>query len=143
MGFGIYQKVDLCFMRNLGGSTKTRKRVWGCAALKTPFSHFSCSSQGPYSSKSVSSQDPLLRKCGNFSIYSLNFCPNFSSQTPKFGNFQFTSPPLSEVISVGKPHTSEIRAAHTYLKHRPILNTVYTPFHGPVSPREGSIYKTG
>ena len=68
--------------------------------------------KGPISSKRVSSQDLLLIKFWNFSLYSLNFCPNFgsgpkiwkfsahkppnleifSSQAPKFGNFQFTSP---------------------------------------------------
>ena len=30
----------------------------------------------------------------NFSLYSLNFHPNFSSQAPKFGNFQLTSPQI-------------------------------------------------
>ena len=40
----------------------------------------------------------------------------FSSQSPKFGNFQFTSPSFQRQISVCKPHTSEIRAAHPYLK---------------------------
>ena len=58
--------------------------------------------------------------------------PNFeilSSQSPKFGNFQLTSPqiwkfsahkpPFSEALmSVRKPHTSEIRAAHPYLKKK-------------------------
>ena len=48
--------------------------------------------KGPISNKKVSSQDPLLRKIRNFSLYSLNFCQNFSSQAPKFGNFQLTSP---------------------------------------------------
>ena len=69
-----------------------RKWVWGCAALKTPYSRLSWSSKGPISSKRVSSQDPLLRKFWNFSLYSLNFCQNFSSQVPKFGNCQLTSP---------------------------------------------------
>ena len=51
----------------------------------------------------------------------------FSFQAPKFGNFQLTSlqiwkfsahkPPFSEAnVSSQKPHTSEIRAAHPYLK---------------------------
>ena len=77
------------------------------------------------SSKSVSSRDPLLRKFGNFSLYSHNFCPNFSSQSPKCGNFQLTSPiiwkfsaykPLQifkfqRQMSVRKlqPYTSEMR----------------------------------
>ena len=82
--------------------------------------------KGSISSKRVSSQDPLLRKFWNFNLYSLNFHPYFSSQPPKFGNFQlrspkfdnfqFTSPPFKRQISVGKPHTSEIQAAHPYLK---------------------------
>ena len=52
------------------------------------------------------SQDPLLRKFGNFSLNSLNFHPNFSSQAPKFGNFQLTSPPIWK-FSTHKPPFSE------------------------------------
>ena len=40
----------------------------------------------------------------------------FSSQASKFGNFPLTSPPFQRQMSVRKPHTSEIRAAHPYLK---------------------------
>ena len=35
---------------------------------------------------------------------------------PEFGNVQFTSPPFQRQVSVRKPHTLEIRAAHPYLK---------------------------
>ena len=85
-----------------GGGHWPRKGVWGCAALKTPFSRLSCSSKGPISSKRVCSQAPLLRKFWNFSLYSLNFHPNFSSQVPKFGNFQLTSPQIWK-FSAHKP----------------------------------------
>ena len=64
--------------------------------------------KGPILSKRVSSQDPLLRKFGNFSLYSLNFHPNFSSQAPKFGNFQLTSPQIwkfsAHNVSSQAPH---------------------------------------
>ena len=40
----------------------------------------------------------------------------FSSQASKFGNFPLTSPPFQRQMSVRKPHTLEIRAAHPYLK---------------------------
>ena len=40
----------------------------------------------------------------------------FRSQAPKFWNFPLTSPPFQRQIAVRKPHTSEIRAAHPYLK---------------------------
>ena len=50
--------------------------------------------------------NPLLKKLGNFSLYSLNFCPNFSSQTPKFGSFQLTSPQIWR-FSVHKPPLPE------------------------------------
>ena len=114
---------------------------------RPPFHASPAARKGPISSKRVSSQDPLLRKFGNFSLNSLNFHPNFSSQAPKFGNFQLTSPqiwkfsahkppnlaifslqppkfgnfpltspPFQRQMSVRKPHTSEIRAAHPYLK---------------------------
>ena len=61
---------------------------------RPPFHASPAARKGPISSKRVSSQDPLLRKFGNFSLYSLNFHPNFSSQAPKFGNFQLTSPQI-------------------------------------------------
>ena len=104
---------------------------------RPPFHASSAARKGPISSKRVSSQDPLLRKFGNFNLNSLNFHPNFSSQAPKFGNFQLTSPqiwkfsaqkppnlkifrsqppPFQRQMSARKPHTSEIRAAHPYLK---------------------------
>ena len=93
---------------------------------RPPFHASPAARKGPISSKRVSSQDPLLRKFGNFSLYSLNFHPNFSSQAPnleifssqapKFGNFPLTGPPFQRQMSVRKPHTLEIQAAHPYLK---------------------------
>ena len=43
---------------------------------------------------------------------------NFQFTSPKFGNFQLTSPPppFQRQVLVRKPLTSEIRAAHPYLK---------------------------
>ena len=90
-----------------GGGHWPRKGVWGCAALKTPFSRLSCRSQGSHFKQRVSSQDPLFRKFGNFSLNSLNFHPNFSSQAPKFGNFQLTSPQIWK-FSTHKPPNLEI-----------------------------------
>ena len=113
-----------------------RKGYGDVRPWRPPFHASPAVRKGPISSKRVSSQDPLLRKFGNFSLYSLNFhlnfssqaskfrnfqftspkFGNFSSQAPKFGKFQFTSPPFQRQISVRKPHTSEIWAAHPYLK---------------------------
>ena len=85
-----------------GGGHWPRKGIWGCAALKTPFSRLSCHSQGSHLKQKSQFTRPLLRKFGNFSLNSLNFHPYFSSQAPnleifnsqapKFGNFQLTSP---------------------------------------------------
>ena len=60
----------------------------------------------------------LAHKPPNLEIFSSQ-APNleiFSSQAPKFGNFPLTSLPFQRQMSVRKPHTSEIRAAHPYLK---------------------------
>ena len=70
----------------------------------------------------------LAHKPPNLEIFSSQ-APRFwifSSQAPKFENFQLTSPqiwkfpahkpPFQRQMSVRKPHTSEIRAAHPYLK---------------------------
>ena len=101
-----YENVWMQEGRKPGGHWP-RKVVWGCAALKTPFSRLSYTARkGPISGKRVSSQDPLLRKFGNFSLNSLNFHPHFSSQAPKFGNFQLTSPQIWK-FSVHKPPFSE------------------------------------
>ena len=97
-----------------------------CGSEETPFSRLSCSSQGSHFKQKSQFTRPLLRKFGNFSLYSLNFFTEilahkplnleiFSSQAPKFGNFQFTSPQIWK-FSVYKPHTLEIQAAHPYLK---------------------------
>ena len=99
-----------------GGGTDLEMEYGDVRPWRPPFHASPVVRKGPISSKRVSSQDPILRKFWNFSLYSLNFHPNFSSQAPKFGNFQFTSPPIQRQISVCKPHTSEIRAAHPYLK---------------------------
>ena len=57
-----------------GGGHWPRKGVWGCAALKTPFSRLSCRSQGShFKQKSQFTRCPLLRKFGNLSLNSLNF----------------------------------------------------------------------
>ena len=105
--------------------------------------------KGPISSKRVSSQDPLLRKFVNFSLNSLMFTqilahkppiwkfsahkpPNleiFSSQAPKFGNYPLTSPRFQRQMSVRKPHTSEIRAAHPYLKKSWVPPRTTPPLH--------------
>ena len=84
---------------NPRGGHWPRKRVWGCAALKTPFSRLSCRSQGSHFKQK--------RKFGNFSLNSLNFHPNFSWQAPKFGNFQLTSPQIWK-FSAHKPPNLEI-----------------------------------
>ena len=123
-----------------------RKGVWVVRPWRPPFHASPVVRKGPISSKRVSSQEPLLRNleilASTASIFTQNLAhkpPNletsahkaqiweiFSSQAPfqrqisvrkpKFGKFQFTSPPFQRQISVRKPHTSEIRAAHPYLK---------------------------
>ena len=103
-----------------------RKGVWGCAALKTPYSRLSCSSQGSHFKQKSQFTRPPFEKIWKFNLYSLNFHPNFSSQAPKFGNFQLTSPqiwkisahksPFSEANVSSQPPHFGIRAAHPYLK---------------------------
>ena len=61
----------------------------------------------------ILAHSPQILKCSAHKPPNLEI---FSSQAPKFGNFPLTSPPFQRQISVRKPHTSEIRAAHTYPK---------------------------
>ena len=99
------------------GGTDLERGYGDVRPWRPPFHASPAARKGPISSKRVSSQDPLLRKFWNFSLNSLNFHPNFSSQAPKFGNFQLTSPqiwkfsahksPFSEAnVSSQAPHTT-------------------------------------
>ena len=116
-----YIKVTY-YMINLGGHWP-RIGVWGCAALKTPFSRLSCSSQGShFKQKSQFTRPKLEILASTASIFTqilAHMLPNleiFSSQAPKFGNFQFTSPQIWKFsahepqiwkFSVHKPPFSE------------------------------------
>ena len=78
--------------RSRGAGHWPRKGVWGCAALKTPFSHLSCRLQGShFKQKSQFTRPPfektqiLAHKPPNLEI--------FSSQAPLFsGKCQFEAP---------------------------------------------------
>ena len=89
------------------GGTDLERGYGDVRPWRPPFHASPAARKGPISSKRDSSQDPLLRKFGNFSLNSLNFPPNFSSQAPKFGNFQFTSPQIWK-FSAYKPPNLEI-----------------------------------
>ena len=106
--------IQNCFaMQFRGGGGSDLERGYGDVwPWRPPFHASPAARRGPISSKRVSSQDPLLRKFGNFSLNSLNFHPNFSSQAPKFGNFQLTSPLFrgkcqfaSPTLQKSGPHT--------------------------------------
>ena len=122
----LYSVCDIFIINSSGGGTDPERGYGDVRPWRPPFHASPAGRKGPISSKRVSLQDPLLRKFGNFSLNSLNFHPNFSSQAPKFGNFQLTSPqiwkfsahkpPFSWQMSVRKPHILEIRAAHPCLK---------------------------
>ena len=90
-----------------GGRTDLERGYGDVRPWRPPFHASPAARKGPISSKRVSSQDPLLRKFENFSLNSLNFHPNFSSQAPKFGNFQLTSPQIWK-FSAHKPPNFEI-----------------------------------
>ena len=81
-----------------------RKGVWGFAALRRPpFLRLSCSSQGSHF-KSQFTRPPfeknleILASTASIFAQILALKPQnfkiFSSQAPKFGNFQFTSPQI-------------------------------------------------
>ena len=89
-----------------GGGTDLERGDGDVRPWRPPFHASPAARKGLISSKRVSSQDPLLRKFGNFSLYSLNFHPSFSSQAPKFGNFQLTSPQIWKFFA-HKPPFSE------------------------------------
>ena len=102
----------------------------GMCGPEDPLFHASpAARKGPISSKRVSSRalhetlfwENLEILASTASIFTQilahkpPYLEIFSSQAPKFGNFLLTSPPFQRQMSVRKPHTSEIRAAHPYL----------------------------
>ena len=109
-----------------GGATDLGRWYGDVRPWRPPFHTSPAVHKGPISSKRVSSQDPFWENleilASTASIFAQILALNppnseiFSSKAPKFGNFQFTSPPFRRQISVRKPHLLEIRAAHPYLK---------------------------
>ena len=93
-----------------GGGTDLERGYGDVRPCRPPFHASPAAFKGPISSKRVSSQDPLLRKFGNFSLYSLNFHPNLSSQAPKFGNFQLTSPQIWKFSAHKHPNLKIFRS---------------------------------
>ena len=123
----IYMMLWIAHCRwHRGGGHWPRKGVWGCAALKTPFSSLSCRSQGSYFKQKSLFTRPHFEKSWKFSPLQPQFLPKFkltspqswkfsahkptnleifSSQAPKFGNFPLTSPLFQRQMSVRKaPH---------------------------------------
>ena len=100
---------EIFFLKTIGargGGTDLERGYGDVRPWRPPFHACPAARKGPISSQRVSSQDPLLRKFGNFSLNILNFHPNFSSQAPKFGNFQLTSPQIWK-FSAHKPPNLE------------------------------------
>ena len=104
-----YQRETLS-ERPPGGGTDLERGYGDVRPWRPPFHASPAARKGPISSKRVSSQDPLLRKFGNFSLYSLYFHPNFSSQAPKFGNFQLTSPQIWKFSAHNPPNLEIFRS---------------------------------
>ena len=94
------------------GGTDIERGYGDVRPWRPPFHASPAAHKGSISSKRVSSQDLLLRKFGNLASTASIFAqilalkpPNltiFSSQAPKFGNFQLTSPQIWK-FSVHKP----------------------------------------
>ena len=90
-----------------GGGHWPRKGVWGCAALKTPFSPLSCSSsQGSHFKQIESVHKTPFWENLEILASAASTVTNFHSQAPKFGNFQLTKPQIWK-FSVHKPQNLE------------------------------------
>ena len=89
---------------NRGGGNWPRKGVWGCAALKRLFTPLLQFARVPFQAKGSVHKTPfwenlwiLATTASIFAQISAHKPQNleiFSSQAPKFGNFQFTSPQI-------------------------------------------------
>ena len=98
-----------------------RKGLWGCAALKTPFSRLSRISQGSHfkpKSLKFSSQDSILRKMEISAFTTSIFAINLSSPAPKFDNFSSQNPSVRGNNKFISP-TLQKSGSHTrYLKKK-------------------------
>ena len=119
-----------------GGGTDLERGYGDVRPWRPPFQASPAARKGPISRKSQFTRPPFEKNleilASTASIFTQILAhkpPNleiFSLQAPKFGNFQLTSPqmwkfsahkpPFQRQMSVRKLHTSEIRAAHPYLK---------------------------
>ena len=111
----VQENIKICIthFRPGGGGHWPRKGVWGCAALKTPISRLSCRSQGSHFKQNNQFTSPPFEKILKFLASTASILahkpPNleiFSSQAPRFGNFQLTSPQIWK-FSAHKPPFSE------------------------------------
>ena len=114
---------------NPRGGTDLERGYGDVRPWRPPFHASPAARKGPISSKREN-LEILASTASIFTQILADKPPNleiFSSQAPKFGNFQLTSPqiwkfsahkppPFQRQMSVRKPHTSEIQAAHPYLK---------------------------
>ena len=120
-----------------GGGHWPRKGIWGCAALKTPFSPLLQFTRVPFQAKESvhktsfwENLEILVSTASMFAQILAHKPPNleiFSSQAPRFENFQFTSPLFQRQISVRKPHMHFRNLGHTPLPEK--KNTVPPCFH--------------
>ena len=110
------------------GGTDLEKGYGDVQPWRPPFHASPAVRKGPISSKRVCSQDPFWE---NLEILAstASISPKFFALKPQIWKFsahkppnwesfssQAPPPPFQGQISVRKPHTSEIRAAHPYLK---------------------------
>ena len=109
-----------------GGGTDLERGYGDVRPWRPPFHASPAARKGPISEAKESVHKTPFEKIWKFYPLQPQFSPNlssqapkyleiFSSQAPKFEN-HLTSPRFPRQMSVRKPHTSEIRAAHPYLK---------------------------
>ena len=111
------------FLTVIIGGHWSRKGVWGCAALKTPISRLFCSSQWSHFKQKCQFTTPFWENLEILASTASIFA-QILAHKPQLWKFSAHKPPNLEIfssqaprqISVRKPHISEIRAAHPYLK---------------------------
>ena len=130
-----WERCDVALVPLPGAGHWPRKGVWGCAALKarvkTPFSRLSCRLQGSYFKQKSQFRvhktpfwEILALTASIFTQILAHKPPNleiFSSQAPKFGNFQLTSPQILKFFAHKPPFSDwgkcdQFEAPHPYLK---------------------------